>query len=84
MLSLLSSKPIIAMGIMLLVEEGTISLDDKVAKYLEGTPATWDEITVRNFLSHTSGVIREAPGFDGTKTQPDAEVMKTASSNRSG
>lgn len=72
------SKPIIAMGIMLLVEEGKISLDDKVSKYLEGTPETWKDITVRHLLSHTSGIIREAPGFDPAKIQPDADVIKTA------
>ncbi len=72
------SKPIIAMGIMLLVEEGKISLDDKVSKYLEGTPETWKDITVRHLLSHTSGIIREAPGFDPAKIQADADVIKTA------
>jgi D-alanyl-D-alanine carboxypeptidase len=72
------SKPIIAMGIMLLVEEGKISLDDKVSKFLEGTPETWKDITVRHLLSHTSGIIREAPGFNPAKIQPDADVIKTA------
>ena len=72
------SKPIIAMGIMLLVEDGKISLDDKVSKFLDGTPETWKDITVRHLLSHTSGIVREAPGFDGAKIQPDAEVIKTA------
>ncbi|MEK7724789.1 MAG: serine hydrolase domain-containing protein [Acidobacteriota bacterium] len=72
------SKPIIAMGIMLLVEEGKISLDDKVSKYLDGTPETWKDITVRHLLSHTSGIIREAPGFDPAKIQADADVIKTA------
>ncbi|HEX8735494.1 MAG TPA: serine hydrolase domain-containing protein [Pyrinomonadaceae bacterium] len=72
------SKPIIAMGIMLLVEEGKISLDDKVSKYLEGTPESWKDITIRNLLSHTSGIIREAPGFNPFKIQPDIDVIKTA------
>jgi CubicO group peptidase (beta-lactamase class C family) len=72
------SKPIIAEGIMMLVEEGKISLDDKVSKYLENTPESWKDISVRNLLSHTSGIIREAPGFDPAKIQPDADVIKTA------
>lgn len=72
------SKPIIAMGIMLLIEDGKISLDDKVSKFLDGTPETWKDITVRNLLSHTSGIIREAPGFDSAKIQQDADVIKTA------
>lgn len=72
------SKPIIAMGIMLLVEEGRISLDDKVSKYLEGTPESWKDITIRNLLSHTSGIVREAPGFNPAKIQSDIDVIKTA------
>jgi CubicO group peptidase (beta-lactamase class C family) len=72
------SKPIIAMGVMLLVEDGKIALDDKISKYLEGTPETWKDITVRHLLSHTSGIIREAPGFNPMRIQPDADVIKTA------
>lgn len=72
------SKPIIAMGIMSLVEEGKILLDGKVSRYLEGTPEAWSQITVRHLLSHTSGIVREAPGFDPAKLQADADVIKTA------
>jgi len=72
------SKQFIASGIMLLIEEGRISLDDAVSKFLEGTPDTWKAITVRHLLTHTSGIVREAPGFDPLKIQNDADVIKTA------
>lgn len=72
------SKQFIASGIMLLLQEGKISLDDKISKFLEGTPDTWKDITVHHLLTHTSGIIREAPGFDPFKVQSDAEVIKTA------
>ena len=72
------SKQFIATGIMLLVQEGRISLDDRISKFLEGTPETWKEITVRHLLTHTSGIVREAPGFDPLKVQNDADVIKTA------
>src|SRR5207244_1907342 len=35
------SKQFIATGIMILVEEGKVGLDDKVSKFLQGTPETW-------------------------------------------
>ncbi len=57
------SKQFIAAGIMLLVQEGKIGVEDKISKYLEGTPANWKEITVHQLLTHTSGLVREAPGF---------------------
>jgi len=72
------SKQFIASGIMLLIDEGKISLDDKVSKFLEGTPDTWKQITVRHLLTHTSGLVREAPGFDPYKVQNDFDVIKTA------
>ena len=72
------SKQFIATGIMLLVQDGKISLDDPVAKFLEGTPDTWKPVTVRHLLTHTSGIVREAPGFDPLKIQSDADVIKTA------
>ncbi len=72
------SKQIIAAGIMLLMQEGKVNLDDKIGQFLEGTPDTWKDITVRHLLTHTSGLVREAPGFDPYKIQNDAEVIKTA------
>jgi D-alanyl-D-alanine carboxypeptidase len=72
------SKQFIATGIMLLVQEGQVGLDDPIGKYLEGTPAAWKGITVRHLLTHTSGIVREAPGFDPSKIQSDADVIRTA------
>lgn len=72
------SKQFIASGILVLVQDGRISLDDHISKFLEGTPDTWKEITVRHLLTHTSGIVREAPGFDPLKIQNDADVIKTA------
>ncbi len=72
------SKQFIATGIMLLVQDGKIRVDDKVSAYLDGTPETWKEIMLRHFLTHTSGVVREGPGFDPFKAQKDFDVIKTA------
>ena len=72
------SKQLIATGIMILIQDGKLSLDDKISKFLEGTPDTWKDITIRHLLTHTSGLVREAPGFDPLKIQSDADVIKTA------
>jgi D-alanyl-D-alanine carboxypeptidase len=72
------SKQFIATGIMLLVQDGRVALSDKVGKYLEGTPTTWDGITLRHLLTHTAGLGREAPGFDPYRLQPDVDVIRTA------
>ncbi len=72
------SKPMIAMAIMTLVEDGKIKLDDPVSKYLNNTPESWSKITIRHFLSHTSGVIRESPTFDPFEIQADSLVIQGA------
>ena len=61
------SKQFIATGIMVLVQDGRLALDDPITKYLEGAPPTWQGITIRHVLTHTSGIVREAPGFDPAK-----------------
>lgn len=72
------SKQFIAAGIMLLVQEGRLGLGDPITKYLEGSPPAWNGITIRHLLTQTSGLVREAPGFDPFKIQSDADVIRTA------
>jgi CubicO group peptidase (beta-lactamase class C family) len=50
------TKTFTALTVMSLVEEGKLSLDDKVARYVEQAPETWSAITVKHLLSHTSGI----------------------------
>jgi CubicO group peptidase (beta-lactamase class C family) len=49
-------KQFTATAIMMLVEEGKVGLDDKISNYLPGTPDAWKDVTVRNLLTHTSGI----------------------------
>jgi CubicO group peptidase (beta-lactamase class C family) len=51
-----STKPMTGTALMLLVQEGKIALDDKIAKYLPDAPAAWQNITVRNLVTHSSGL----------------------------
>jgi CubicO group peptidase (beta-lactamase class C family) len=69
------SKQFLAAGIMLLVQDGRVGLDDPIAKYYANAPESWRGITVRHFLTHTSGVIREGPAFNALKVQPDSVVI---------
>jgi CubicO group peptidase (beta-lactamase class C family) len=49
-------KQFVSAAIMMLVEEGRISLDDSLTKYFPDAPATWKPILLKNLLSHTSGL----------------------------
>ncbi|HEY1869712.1 MAG TPA: serine hydrolase, partial [Chitinophagaceae bacterium] len=48
------SKQFTAMGIMICKERGLLSLDDNIKNFFPGLP--YDNITVRNLLTHTSGL----------------------------
>jgi CubicO group peptidase (beta-lactamase class C family) len=72
------SKQFIATGIVLLNKEGKLGFDDSIRKYLPDAPETWQHITVRHALTHTGGLVREAPAFDALKPQSDADVIKSA------
>ena len=50
-----NSKQFTAMALLLLEDQGKLSLDDHVSKYLPGITGG-DRITIRQLLSHTSGI----------------------------
>src|SRR5262249_11947498 len=54
-----TTKPLTATAIMVLVDRGLISLDERVQKYLPKLPVQYSEITIRQLLTHTSGLNRD-------------------------
>ncbi len=72
------SKQFIAAGIMLLVQDGRLSLDEKASRHLAATPPAWQAITLRHLLTHTAGIVNEPPAFDPFKVQSDADVVRSA------
>src|SRR5688572_23184410 len=75
------TKSFVASGIMLLVEDGKLGLDDKITKYLSGLPQAWSGVTVRQLITHTSGI----PSFvqdQGSGAAIVAFAQKTDSSEQ--
>lgn len=58
------TKQFTAACILLLEQEGRLSVDDPVGKYLPDAPSSWSRITLRHLLNHTSG-IRSYTGQEG-------------------
>ena len=50
------SKAFTAMSVALLAQQGKISLDDEIQKYVPEIPKYQYPITIRHMLSHTSGI----------------------------
>jgi CubicO group peptidase (beta-lactamase class C family) len=51
------TKPFTAAAILLLAQDGTLSIDDPVRTWLPSLPQVADGITLRHLLNHTSGVL---------------------------
>lgn len=72
------SKQMVAVGIMTLIQAGKINLMDTITQFFKDAPITWNKITVRHLLNHTSGLERESPGFKPFLIQPDTVVIKAS------
>jgi CubicO group peptidase (beta-lactamase class C family) len=62
------TKQFTAAAILQLQEDGKLALDDDIHTYLPGYPATGQKITIRQLLSHTSGVpeLTAQQSYSGT------------------
>jgi D-alanyl-D-alanine carboxypeptidase len=72
------SKQFVAAGIMLLVQDGRITVDDPVTRHVSDAPTSWSGISIRHLLTHTSGLVREPPAFDPTRQQSLTELIRSA------
>jgi CubicO group peptidase (beta-lactamase class C family) len=66
------TKQFTAVAIMLLRERGKVDLQAPVKTYLPDAPAAWDEVTVFNLLTHSSGIpnFTSFEDYGKTKTLP--------------
>ena len=39
-----------------LIEKGQLSLEDKISKYVDNLPKEWQDVKIKNLLSHSSGI----------------------------
>jgi CubicO group peptidase (beta-lactamase class C family) len=71
------TKQFTAASILLLAEDGRLTLDDPVRKWLPSLPAAANDITLKHLLTHTSGLIDyEDLMAEGTTQQVhDADVL---------
>jgi CubicO group peptidase (beta-lactamase class C family) len=66
------SKQFTAMAVALLAQEGTLSLDDDIRKYVPELPPYDRPITIRNLIYHTSGLPEYMPLLARAGWRPDA------------
>lgn len=50
------TKPITASAVLVAVDRGLLALDQQVCGLLPSCPASWESVTVRHLLTHSSGI----------------------------
>lgn len=65
------TKPFTAEAVMILVDQGKLSLNDRIGERLADLPTAWHEVTIRHLLSHTSGIpdYTNTPAFQGDRNR---------------
>ncbi|HEX8690829.1 MAG TPA: serine hydrolase domain-containing protein [Longimicrobium sp.] len=82
------SKQFTAAAVVLLAQQGRLSLDDPVRKHVPELPDYGAPLTVRHLLNHTSGLrdwgtVQEIAGWPrGTRTHTHAHVLDIAARQR--
>jgi CubicO group peptidase (beta-lactamase class C family) len=72
------TKQFTATAILRLAEEGKLSLDDRLRQWLPSLPASLDTVTLRQLLTHTSGLIdyEDVMSPDTKEQLKDADVLR--------
>jgi len=71
------TKEFTSMAVMLLREQGRLSLDDKLGSFLANIPEPWRPVTLKQLLSHTSGIpdYEEVMGYDSYRNAMTPEQV---------
>jgi CubicO group peptidase (beta-lactamase class C family) len=72
------SKQIVAASALILVVRGVLDLDDPICRHLPLAGPSWDDVSVRHLMTHTSGMGHwgDQPGFDPSRPTPADERLR--------
>ena len=73
-------KQFTATAVMMLVDEGKVGLDDPLTKYFKDARQSWNDVTVRELLSHTGGLGDYPKDFDFRKDWTEDDQLKLVES----
>ena len=72
------TKQFTGVALMMLAEEGKLSLGDPISKWMDSIPAAWNGLTIHQLLRHTSGISDYEEWFEGYTTQAYSDYMSQA------
>jgi len=76
------SKQFTAAAILRLQDEGVLSVDDPVCRWIQPCPEAWAPVRIHHLLSHTSGIpdLMQRPGWGEMRTTHQTPEQLTAAS----
>ena len=74
------TKQFTAMAILLLEQQGKLTVQDRICTYVFECPTAWQDITIHHLLTHTSGIrnFTNMQEYQKTKTLPTTPVQTIA------
>jgi CubicO group peptidase (beta-lactamase class C family) len=74
-------KQFTAAAVLMLAEQGRLSLNDRITRWFPEGAGVWDSITLRHLLTHTSGMAEYTDStFDYRKDYTEDDLVKFAAS----
>jgi CubicO group peptidase (beta-lactamase class C family) len=72
------SKQFVAACALILIDRGAVELDDPVSRHLPAAGSAWDAVSVRQLVTHTSGMSHwgDQPGFAPSTPTPAGERVR--------
>src|SRR6266545_4163888 len=80
------SKQFTAMAVLLLIADGRLALDDRLARFFEDAPPHWQHVTLLHLLTHTAGLLdyEDLIPPDSTAQLRDQDVLDLVRPSDSG
>jgi CubicO group peptidase (beta-lactamase class C family) len=74
------TKQFTAMTILILEEQGKLTVQDLICSYITNCPKAWEEITIHHLLTHSSGIpnLTSLPGYRSSRSTPSAPLETIA------
>ncbi|MGH3166126.1 MAG: serine hydrolase domain-containing protein, partial [Trebonia sp.] len=72
------TKQFTAAGVLLLAERGVLAVSDPVARWIDGGPPAWDEITLHHLITHSAGMAhwQHMPDLDLARPLPAGQKLR--------
>jgi CubicO group peptidase (beta-lactamase class C family) len=70
------TKPITASAVLVAVDRGLLALDQHVCRLLPSCPESWESVTLRHLLTHSSGIADHFGDLEAVPVEATADELR--------